>query len=451
MRLLAVGLAIWYVFSALPVSAQQPADREAIKASAAAAAVELSRLEVAGQFDELYDLMHPDAQAIIPRAAVVGWYTNDFAPLHAGVSKVFSTLLVPWTWDVNGTTYWDAATVVYQQPFGDGSVAQGQVHLVAVDGQWRWFFGKSRDFVDEQIAKYTTTPTPVPTSTPSPTPTPRPTQTPLPTSTPIPTSTPMPTPTPTATANPAQMADPSDTSRIAALETQTAGLQNALNEEQIRNAVLATQVADLQGRVLALERQSPASAPAPPLPTTPGPATLPATISVAAATTPTGSPTPTATPIPTPTATPVPTLTPSPTPTPTPPPPTMTPTAQPTTGPGACTPLSDVRDLAVRTRNYLGKKIAFDGVVLTLFDTGQPVLLGDNDPKEYAAQMQVIVPAPDGSSETVMVGVNADTAGIFVNSTVHVCGTVVDTASGENALGGTITQPLVSAESIGLR
>jgi len=44
---------------------------------AADVAVALSRLEAAGDFDALYDRMHPDAQAVVPQAAIEGWYKDN--------------------------------------------------------------------------------------------------------------------------------------------------------------------------------------------------------------------------------------------------------------------------------------------------------------------------------------------------------------------------------------
>ena len=46
---------------------------------AADIARELSRLEAARDFDALYDRMHPDAQAVMPRAAMIGWYESFFS------------------------------------------------------------------------------------------------------------------------------------------------------------------------------------------------------------------------------------------------------------------------------------------------------------------------------------------------------------------------------------
>lgn len=140
----------------LPVIAQEtPAQRESAKRDAAAFAVYLSQLEAAGGYSELYDLMHPDAKAIIPKSAVVGWYQNSFGPRGPQPSTITLVLLVPWQWGVNGAVYFDAAELQYTQTFADGSVDNSTMHL-ALDsqGQWRWFFGGSWDFVQSQIALY---------------------------------------------------------------------------------------------------------------------------------------------------------------------------------------------------------------------------------------------------------------------------------------------------------
>lgn len=140
--------------AAATVSAQ-PADDEAAGEAAAEVAVELSTLEAEGEFDLLYDLIHPDARAEVPRGAVVGWYENDFAPLGPGEITVTGVEFVAWTWGVTGQTYADTAEVSYAQPFSvEGTTVEGTVHLVEYEGEWRWFFGRSREFVDEQIARY---------------------------------------------------------------------------------------------------------------------------------------------------------------------------------------------------------------------------------------------------------------------------------------------------------
>jgi len=125
---------------------------------AAETAVALSRLEAAWDFNTLYDRIHPDAHAVVPRAAVIGWFGNVFAPLGPGISTVTGVRFVSWTWAVTGQTYPYTAEVSYRQPFADGSVAEDVVRLVQdQDGEWRWFFGRDRAFVEEQIGRYVTT------------------------------------------------------------------------------------------------------------------------------------------------------------------------------------------------------------------------------------------------------------------------------------------------------
>lgn len=119
---------------------------------------ELSRLENLTNLVPLYTLyghMHPDAQAFIPRYAVIGWYQADFQPRGPQQSVATGVTYLPsWTWPVTGVAYDNVAEVAYTQAFADGTVEQDVVHLAMVDGAWRWFFGRSQAFVDEQIARF---------------------------------------------------------------------------------------------------------------------------------------------------------------------------------------------------------------------------------------------------------------------------------------------------------
>lgn len=124
------------------------------------AAIFYSKLEALGSFSELYQYMHPDAQRIVPEPAVVGWYSNEFAPNGPGVISVTGVQMMPWTWEVTGTTYPNTAVVSFRQPFANGTVVEDVVRLVEDDGEWRWFFGRSRTFVDEQVGKYGSVTTP---------------------------------------------------------------------------------------------------------------------------------------------------------------------------------------------------------------------------------------------------------------------------------------------------
>ncbi len=122
---------------------------------AAATSVYLSQLEAAGDLETLYAWLHPDAQAVIPKEAVVGWYETDWLPRGPEPIVVDSVDFGEWRWAVNGTTYPNTATIVYEQPLADGSTVNDVVRLVQDDqGLWRWFFGRDKSFVEEQIARF---------------------------------------------------------------------------------------------------------------------------------------------------------------------------------------------------------------------------------------------------------------------------------------------------------
>jgi uncharacterized membrane protein len=122
-----------------------------------ARALEISRLESRKQFSALYDLMHPDAQPLIPREVVIGWY-NEFLSGSTRVEEltVTNVAFIDWTWQVTGVTYPGTAEVSFTQPIiRDGITTQmvDVVRLVPVAGDdYRWFFGRNSEFVNEQIA-----------------------------------------------------------------------------------------------------------------------------------------------------------------------------------------------------------------------------------------------------------------------------------------------------------
>lgn len=120
----------------------------------ASTAIDISVLESQGRFSRIYDQMHPDAQKIIPRSTVVGWYENEFGPLGPGEISVTDVQYDSWTWPVTGTTYPNTAEIFFEQPFANGTTVAEVVRLVEHDGEWKWFFGRSLGFVEEQIAIY---------------------------------------------------------------------------------------------------------------------------------------------------------------------------------------------------------------------------------------------------------------------------------------------------------
>lgn len=123
-----------------------------------AAAERLAELEAIEHIPALYTFyahMHPDAQAIVPRFAVIGWYRANFQPRKPQRATATGVnYRDDWSWGVSGVNYPGVAEVSYTQAFGDGSVDNDIVRLAPHSGAWKWFFGRSREFVDEQIYLY---------------------------------------------------------------------------------------------------------------------------------------------------------------------------------------------------------------------------------------------------------------------------------------------------------
>lgn len=123
-----------------------------------AAAEYLSRLENINYIPPLYTLyafMHDDAKALVPRATVIGWYQQDFQPMEPQQAVATGHVTLPqWTWPVSGATYTNVAEVSYTQQFGNGQVVNDVVRLVFDNGQWNWFFGRDRAWVEEQNLRF---------------------------------------------------------------------------------------------------------------------------------------------------------------------------------------------------------------------------------------------------------------------------------------------------------
>jgi hypothetical protein len=139
-----------------PLVAETPDSPDIPDSEAALAVAEMvSGLEVTGGFRALYDAMHPDAQALIPREAVMGWYENEFVHRGEPAARAIKVRFITWTWGVTGKTYPETAEVATRQQRADGTVVRDEVRLVKDQfGNWSWFFGRDRAFVEEQIARY---------------------------------------------------------------------------------------------------------------------------------------------------------------------------------------------------------------------------------------------------------------------------------------------------------
>lgn len=125
--------------------------------SAMAACEELSRLEATTHLPALYEFyarMHPDAQEIVPRHVVIGWYQDEWQPMGPHEAVATGVRFVDWTWPVNGVTYRGVAEVSFNQTFDNAPPISDVVRLAFAEGEWRWFFGRDRQWVESQIWHY---------------------------------------------------------------------------------------------------------------------------------------------------------------------------------------------------------------------------------------------------------------------------------------------------------
>jgi predicted metalloprotease len=150
-------LAILLLVSALiPIASPVVADEETDLANAEDRAREIFRLADQKKFNAMYDLIHPDAHAIVPRVVAVNTFQELYTYAQAGRATINDVELVSWTWGVTGVEYPYAAAVRFEQPFvdenGNEEILEDTMYLVQdEDGEWRWFFGATREFVDQAI------------------------------------------------------------------------------------------------------------------------------------------------------------------------------------------------------------------------------------------------------------------------------------------------------------
>ena len=153
------------VMTLLPPGAHAPAaaqdqerDINRDRANAAATASEILRMAGERKFNTMYDYMHPDAMAVVPRAAAVGTFTEIYEEAQAGQAQITGAEMVPWTWGVTGQQYPYAAKISFIQPFIDENNEQtwleDAMYLVDSGGEWRWFFGSSPETVAQAIETY---------------------------------------------------------------------------------------------------------------------------------------------------------------------------------------------------------------------------------------------------------------------------------------------------------
>ena len=96
--LLLIALAVPQV--AQSVSAQTGQDQKDVLARAR----EIFRLADNGDFNAMYDLIHPDARAIIPRVAAVNTFKAIYGAENVGRGVPTGVEFQSWTWGVNGNS-----------------------------------------------------------------------------------------------------------------------------------------------------------------------------------------------------------------------------------------------------------------------------------------------------------------------------------------------------------
>jgi len=151
-------LLIALVAGGVPVGVGAALARDADEAAVERATYKVFRLQLKGLFDVLYDRLHPDARAVVAEDVVVGWHRIEFANKRTNDLIIDDIDFGEWTWEVTGETYADAAAVAYTHVYWtDGATVEeeGVLRLVKHGKEWGWFFGETKEFLDEQTARFT--------------------------------------------------------------------------------------------------------------------------------------------------------------------------------------------------------------------------------------------------------------------------------------------------------
>jgi predicted metalloprotease len=115
-------------------------------------------LAAARDFNTLYDVMHPDSKAVVSRTVALALFSDVYSRILVDQSQVVGIEFGEWTWEVNGTTYPEAAAVQIVQPVLDEqnkpNWVEDTIYLAKSQGNWLWFIGASRGFVDQINEQY---------------------------------------------------------------------------------------------------------------------------------------------------------------------------------------------------------------------------------------------------------------------------------------------------------
>lgn len=140
------------------VSPAHAQNEETDKRDAVNAAANILTLAVNRKFNAMYDFIHPDAKAVVPRAAAVGAFTAIYDAAKVEDASIHDIEMESFTWGVTGQQYRYAAAVDFSQSYTDdtgrGQTLQDTMYLVKSGDQWAWFFGSDPEFVQSMIEQY---------------------------------------------------------------------------------------------------------------------------------------------------------------------------------------------------------------------------------------------------------------------------------------------------------
>jgi predicted metalloprotease len=155
--LLTLWVMIGSVLAGSPALAQSSgADQETDIQVITRVVQDLSRAEGRQDFNYLYDLMVPDARRLLPRQAMVNWYTSESTFVPTEDPAIVDVTFAEYDDPVTGESYENVATVTYTQVGEVAGVEEVRDVVVRLwhDGQtWRWFFGQDDVSVDEIAAE----------------------------------------------------------------------------------------------------------------------------------------------------------------------------------------------------------------------------------------------------------------------------------------------------------
>ena len=153
----AIGLALMLITGGFVSPLALARQTEPDVAGASQAAQTYLDLAVQGNFNGLFDYLHPDVLDEVPRSVGLAIFEGVYGATQPDQARVGQPRAISYTWPVNGETY-EAVEVPYEQEFtnaeGQRDTLQSLMYLAPVDGQYRWFLGNSRAFVAEAIARF---------------------------------------------------------------------------------------------------------------------------------------------------------------------------------------------------------------------------------------------------------------------------------------------------------